>query len=249
MSSNTRTPEGASAAPPDHHAPAFVTVLRVALVLLYPLLAHLAAVEGDPRLAALAIADITLILLLDGLLSWWWRPWLLLLLVAPGLIWLSRTAFAMVPLLVMPSLLLAMASLGFARTLRAGRTPLIASIVEVLEGDDADNLPEPLRRYTRGLTTAWAIMLGGLALVNLTLALCAVPGGVLSSLGIDSPLRVTSTQWSWFANVFNYGIVGLIFVVEFLYRRQCFPERIHGFRHFITRLARMGPAFWRKALH
>ena len=249
MSSNTRPPEGASVAPPDRHAPALVTVLRVALVLLYPLLAHLAAVEGNPRLAALALADITLILLLDGLLAWRWRPWLLLLVVIPGLLWLSRTAFAMLPLLVMPSLLLAMAALGFARTLRVDRTPLIASIVEVLEGDDADNLPEPLRRYTRGLTYAWALLLGGLALVNFTLALCAAPGGVLASLGIDPPLMVTNTQWSWFANGFNYGIVGLFFVVEFIYRCQCFPERIHGFRHFITRLARMGPSFWRKALH
>ena len=249
MSSSTKPPEGDIAALPAHRASKFVTVLRVGLVVLYPLLAHMAAVEGDHQLAAFALGDILLVLLLDGLLAGRIKQWLLLLLAVPALVLLSRSAFAVVPLLLMPALLIAVAASGFARTLRPGRTPLIASIVEVLEGDDAANLPERLRRYTRGLTLAWALMLGSLALVNLTLALCAAPGGVLASVGIVPPFTVTNTQWSWFANGFNYGILGLFFVVEFIYRRHCFPERVHGFRHFATRLVKMGPSFWRKALH
>ncbi len=249
MSSSTRLPDAAGPAPQEQPASPRVPALRVMLVLLYPLLAHLAAVAGDPRLAALALGDILLILLLDGLLAKRSRSLVLLLVAVPGLLLLSRTPFAMLPLLIMPALLLATAALGFARTLRAGKTPLIASIVEVLEGDDANNLPAPLRRYTRGLTLAWAVLLGSLAVVNLSLALCAVPGGVLASVGIAPPISVTNTQWSWFANGFNYGIVGLFFVAEFICRRQCFPERVHGFRHFATRLVRMGPSFWRRALH
>ncbi len=249
MSSNTRPPDGAIVTRQEPRAPAIVTLLRVLLAVLYPLLAHLAAVHGDHQLAAMALADILLVLLLERMLARRWRAWLVVLLVMPGLLLLSRTAFAMLPLLVMPALLLATAALGFARTLRTGRTPLIASIIEVLEGDDADNLPAPLRRYSRSLTLAWAVLLGSLALVNLVLALCAVPGGVLASLGISPPLMVSNTQWSWFANGFNYGIVALFFVAEYVYRRQCFPERSHDFRLFATRLARMGPAFWRKALH
>ena len=249
MSSSTRPPEGAPVARQDRHAPALVTVLRLLLALLYPLLAHLAAVQGDHRLAALALGDIIVVLLLDGLLAGRRRPWLLLLLAVPGLVLLSLTTFAMLPLLVMPALLLVTVALGFARTLRAGRTPLIASIVEALEGEDASNLPDPLRRYTRGLTQAWALLLGSLALLNLVLALCAVPGGVLASLGIAPPVMVSNMQWSWFANGFNYGIVALFFMAEFIYRRRYFPERVHGFRHFATRLARMGPSFWRRALH
>lgn len=248
MSSSTRPPEGAVAALPAHHASKFVMVLRVGLVVLYPVLAHVAAVEGANWLAAVALGDILLVLLLDGLLARQATQWLLLVLAVPTLVLLSRSTFVMAPLLLMPAILIAVAASGFARTLRSGRTPLIASIVEALEGDDAANLPDRLQRYTRGLTLAWALMLGSLALVNLTLALCAVPGGVLASIGIAPPLAVTNTQWSWFANGFNYGILGLFFVVEFAYRRHCFPERVHGFRHFATRLARMGPAFWRKAL-
>jgi uncharacterized membrane protein len=249
MSSSTRPPEGEFVASPAHHASKLATVLRVGLILLYPLLAHMAAVVDDKRLAAVAFADIILILLLDGLLARRAKQWLLLLLVVPALILLSRSAFALLPLLLMPAVLIAVAASGFARTLRPGRTPLIASIVEVLEGDDAGNLPDRLQRYTRGLTLAWALVLGSLALVNLTLALCAVPGGVLASVGILPPLAVTDMQWSCVANGLNYGILGMFFVVEFVYRRHCFPERMHGFRHFVTGLARMGPSFWRKALH
>lgn len=249
MSSNTRLPDAAKPAPHEQPGSPRVPALRLMLVLLYPLLAHVAAVTGDPRLAVVALGDIALVLMLDGLLARRRGPVLLLLLVIPGLVLLSRTPFAMLPLLLMPALLLATVALGFARTLRAGKTPLIASIVEVLEGDDANDLPAPLRRYTRGLTLAWAVLLASLALVNACLALCAVPGGVLASVGITPPLTVTNMQWSWFANGFNYGIVGLFFVAEFAYRRQCFPERVHGFRHFATRLARMGPSFWRRALH
>ena len=249
MSSSKKPPEGASIAQQDPQPPVLVTILRVILVLLYPLLAHLATLHGDHRLAALALGDIVMVLLLDGVLARRGRSLTLLLFAIPGVLLLSRTAFAMLPLLVMPALLLATVALGFARTLRAGRTPLIASIIEVLEGDDAANLPPPLDRYARGLTRAWAVLLGSLALVNLMLALCAVPGGVLASAGIDPPVMVSNMQWSWFANGFNYGIVGLFFVVEFVYRRRYFPERMHGFRHFATRLVRMGPAFWRRALH
>lgn len=242
MSSSTRLPDAAG--PVTRPA----AVLRVLLVLLYPLLAHWAAVAADPRIAAIALGDILLILLLDRLLARHRGAVLLVLVAVPALVLLAQTSVAMVPLLVMPALLLAAAALGFARTLRVGRTPLIASIVEALEGDDAGNLPAPLRRYTRGLTLAWAVLLASLALINAGLALCAVPGGVLARIGITPPLLVTNTQWSWFANGFNYAIVGLFFLAEYAYRRRCFPERIHGFRHFATRLARMGPAFWRRAL-
>ncbi len=244
MSSSTRLPDATGPVSSRH-----ASALRVLLALLYPLLAHWAAIAGDPRVATLALGDILLILLLEGLLARRRGALLLALVAIPGLVLLSQTSVAMLPLLVMPALLLAAAALGFARTLRVGRTPLIASIVEALEGDDAGNLPAPLRRYTRGLTLAWAVLLAVLAVVNAGLALCAVPGGVLASIGITPPFLVTNTQWSWFANGFNYAIVGLFFLLEYAYRRRCFPERIHGFRHFATRLARMGPAFWRRALH
>src|SRR3546814_3447467 len=72
-----------------------------------------------------------------------------------------------------------------------------------------------LRRYTRGLTAAWAWLLAALAAVNLALAVLAVPDGLLAILGLSSPLPISRTQWSWFANICNYGIVGGFFIAEY----------------------------------
>src|SRR3546814_2448392 len=69
-------------------------------------------------------------------------------------------------------------------------------------------------RYTRGLTAAWAWLLAALAAVNLALAVLAVPDGLLAILGLSSPLPISRTQWSWFANICNYGIVGGFFIAE-----------------------------------
>ena len=71
---------------------------------------------------------------------------------------------------------------------------------------------EALYRYTRQLTAAWAWMLAALAVINLLLALCAVPGGVLEQFGYRPWIVVPYEQWAVFANIVNYGIVGGFFV-------------------------------------
>jgi hypothetical protein len=79
MSSNTRPPDPAHAAqtipaPGHRHA----TLLRIAMVLAYPVLAHLASGRHDGRFAVLALADIALLLLLRPLLErryWPWAEW------------------------------------------------------------------------------------------------------------------------------------------------------------------------------
>ncbi len=93
------------------------------------------------------------------------------------------------------------------------------------------------------------MLLGVLALVNLTLALLAVPNGLLASVGIASPLPVTRTQWSWCANVMNYGVVAGFFWAEFRYRQRLFPGRYHNLLDFLRRMARLGPSFWRDVSH
>ena len=76
-------------------------------------------------------------------------------------------------------------------------------------------------------------MLALLAVINLALALIAVPGGVLA----QSRHRVAGddhrTQWSWFANLLNYGIVGGFFVGEYLLRKRRFPGRYRSFVDFL----------------
>lgn len=249
MSSNTRPPETgvvpvAGAARHD----ALLLWLRLALALAYPLLAHIASGRQDRMLAAIALADIALIVLLEPLLQRRIRAWALLAAILSGLWWLARTPYALLPLLLVPVAFVTLVAWGFGRTLRAGQIPLIGRIVAALEAIPYALLAPELRSYTRSLTLAWATLLATLALCNLAMALLAVPGGLLASVGIAPPLAVSRTQWSWFANISDYGIVGGFMLLEFAYRQRRFPGRYHSLLDFLQRLARLGPAFWRQLL-
>lgn len=249
MSSNTRPSELAVGAYFSVLNAKHAVLLRLVLAIAYPLLAHLASDRRDGVLAAGALADIALILLLRPLLERRGWAWTLLSGIGVGLFWLTQSGYALLPLLVVPVAFLGFVSYGFGRTLRLGRVPLITRMVAGLDAIPASELAPELRSYTRSLTAAWAALLGLLAVLNLTLALLAVPNGLLAGIGITPPLTVSSMQWSWFANILNYGIVGGFFLLEFAYRQRHFPGRDHSLLDFLRRMARLGPAFWRDVTH
>ena len=248
MSNNTRPPDLAAAAGLAVSDPR-AAGLRLLLALAYPLLAHLAGARHDPALAAIALGDLAVIVLLQALVHRRIGAWLLLAATVVGLAGLARSHYALLPLLLVPVALLVLMAWTFGRTLSRGRVPLITQIVAALDAMPASALAPELRSYTRNLTAAWAFLLGALALVNLTLALLAVPNGLLASAGITPPWTVGEAQWSWFANIFNWGIVVGFFVGEYLLRKRRFPGRYHSLLDFLQRMARLGPAFWRQLLH
>ena len=223
--------------------------LRVALALSYPLLAHLASLNGSGAWAGLAMASIVLLILLEPLLNR--RLWALVALGACllGLWWVAHSRYALMPLLAPPVVFITLASWLFGRTLAKGRVPLITRIVEALYAQASMPMTPELYRYTRQLTLAWALLLALLAVINLLLALCAVPDGVLAQLGHVPAVSVTSAQWSLFANVLNYGIVGGFFVIEYLLRKRRFPQRPYrNVLDFGQQMARLGPRFWNEFL-
>jgi uncharacterized membrane protein len=250
MSNNIRPPDRALATPSGVVVSASTAAgLRLLLALAYPLLAHLAGARHDPALAAIALADLSLVLLLQPLLQRRIGAWLLLGAIVTGLFALARSHYALLPLLLVPVAIISLVAWTFGRTLLRGRVPLITRIVAALDAMPPAALAPELRSYTRRLTMAWAVLLGTLALVNLVLALLAVPNGLLASVGITPPRTVSEAQWSWFANILNYGIVGGFFVGEYLLRKRRFPGRYHSLLDFLQRMAQLGPAFWRQLLH
>lgn len=223
-----------------------ILILEVVLALAYSVVAHVASARHDGPLAVGALAILLLMMLVSALAQRRVWAWLALFAGFAGLAWLARSPYTQVPLLLVPTAFVALIAFVFGRSLAAGRTPLISKIVTALEGDTP---PAPdLLRYTRGLTAAWAVALALLAAINLGLSLIAVPDGLLAQFGVRAPLTVTQTQWSWFANVFNYGIIGGFFAVEFAIRKRRFPDRYHNFMDFLRRLRSLGPAFWRDFL-
>jgi 3-hydroxymyristoyl/3-hydroxydecanoyl-(acyl carrier protein) dehydratase len=98
-------------------------------------------------------------------------------------------------------------------------------------------------RYAGQLTRVWTGLFVGLGAVNLGLALCATPGGLLEAAGAHSPVTVSRAAWSLFANVFNYIIVAAFFLLEFSYRMRRFPNRPYrNLAEFMRRAAAVAPA-------
>ncbi|MFD0738719.1 ketosynthase [Lysobacter koreensis] len=227
-------------------APARLMAVRIALAVAYPLLAHWASHRGGAPVAALALLDLALIVLLQPLAQR--RGWAWALLVAVGLaLWpLAATRVPLLLLLAPPPLFTGLLAWWFGRSLRAPREPVITRIVAALERGTPAQLAPELYRYTRRLTGAWAALLAGLALANTVLALVAVPDGVLAQLGHAPVLAVSQSTWSWFANLLDYGIVAGFFVAEYLLRQLWFPNRYRSFLDFLQRMGALGPGFWRQ---
>ena len=233
------------AARPVPAPPAWWGGVRPALALAYLGLSHLATERDSDGLAALAVGVIVALLLAERL--WRRRPWAwMTLAIAAGALWMLKdSGHIRIALLLMPVIFLLWLAWLFGRTLRPGHVPVIGKIVHALEGIDARGLTPELDRYTRGLTALWTGVFVVMAAINLALASLATPGGLLARAGIVPPWPISDSQWSWFANWLNYGLVGAVFAIEFAYRKRRFPGRYKNAADFARRMASLGPAFWR----
>ena len=226
-----------------------VALARLLLSVAYPLLAHAASTLRDPRLAALALLDIVLILLVVPLVRRSGAAWAAV--AASALVlWLVQHSSLLPVLLLLPPVLFPwLVAWFFARTLRAGQVPLISRIVSGMEGCPPADLAPALKAYSRGLTQLWAAVLAGIGLANLLLGIIAVPDGLLVQLGYAPPITVSQTAWSWFANLLDYGLAGLLLVIEYVVRMRKFPDRPYRtLPEFARRLGALGPAFWRDVM-
>jgi uncharacterized membrane protein len=137
-------------------------------------------------------------------------PALVLTLCIVGLLQGSLLALYLPPILISGGLLWL-----FTSTLREGREPLITTFARVVF---QESNPEQLH-YTRRVTQVWSLFFFAMLLETVLLSLLA-------------PLEL----WSLFANILNYLFIALLFVLEFIYRRLRFPQRIPA-RKFVQQLA------------
>lgn len=227
-------------------------MLRLALMLAYPLLCHVASVASPAHAGAWSALALWLLLAwcaLDAL--WACRPaaWAALLACAAGLAWLAGSPWAWLLLLTPPVVFPLWVAWLFARTLRTGRQPLVARIVHAVHASAGMPVEPALERYVRRLTAAWAVVLVLLAVVNLVLALSVVPDGPLAMAGIRPWWPVGHATWSWLANVANWGLLGGFALVEYGWRQLRFPQRPYpDMAGFVRALAALGPGFWRDLL-
>lgn len=212
------------------------------LALAFPLLAHASALTGSQALALVAVA--TLVLALAWPLRTRTLAFAAVLALAATLLALLAVAGKARTAMLFPPILITLAiGWQFAASLQLGRTPLIERIVVALH---ADALAIPgVREYARRVTLLWALLLGALAVINMLLAMLAVPDGFLHAAGIEPFAPVPLQCWSIFANVVNYVMIFSFFVGEYAWRRTRFAQPYRNFGDFLGRVARLGPAFWR----
>lgn len=176
------------------------------LVVLYPLLVHLSLVMDVPQLQIFAIISFATGILYKSLIKLQRSAWIALIfisVVAIGFGYFNITLYALyLPPILFPLLLLFV----FGRTLMHGQVPLVTAIGEASRGP----LTEAMRRYTRRITQFWCCVFLIMACWSLTL-----------------PFMKQPELWSWFTNVINYGLVGTLFIGEFILRKYLFPDHNH----------------------
>jgi|SRR6185503_1771672 uncharacterized membrane protein len=206
--------------------------LFVALTLAYLVAAHLALLHHSAALAALAVAALVLLTVasIRGPHRIRWR----MIAAAAGaaiVVAIARGAPPL-PLLLPPVLIPAVIGWTFGRTLRRGRTPLVE---RVARGFHAPAIPaDEILQYARRVTWAWALLLGGIALVNGALITALDPGGLIALAGFTPRWPVSPATFAWFSNTGTYLLIGALFVLEFSIRIWRFPDyRFRNPLHFI----------------
>lgn len=190
------------------------------LVLLYPVVLHLAILEERVQWG---IWLFSAILALQGLASLRqpaetnWRV-MLQLSVALALV-LAAFRFPDVTARLIPLTIYAMLFALFTQTLSAGHKPLITRIARLMEKGE---LSPEAERYTRQATLAWSWFFAAMFIASFLLALLA-------------PLTV----WSFFTNILSYVLTGLMFAAEFWCRKRVLGQTDGGFWQFLLRLRKI----------
>ena len=199
-------------------------------LLAYPLLAITGALTHRQGFSLAAIVLLLTLLLWPALRARRLLPWLLWLCLVGAVLWLALRGWAALVLGAVPVLVNLLLAWLFGRTLRAGRQPLVSRIIEVVEGADRLDLPG-VARYARRLTWFWTLLLGTQAAALGLLVACAVPGGLLATLGIAPPLTVSAGWAQGYVHVGAYVLLGVVFVLEYLFRRWHFRGLDHPRLH------------------
>jgi uncharacterized membrane protein len=197
--------------------------LMIGLAIAYPVLAHLAVVSRSIGATVASLAVLALLALFPRLAARSAIAWCLAPVVAGGLLLLAYSNAAWLPLYATPVFVNLFGAWIFGHTLAPGQMPLIERLARLLH--EPDGIGDEIARYARKVTLMWALFLSSLAVLNLTLALLAAPGGVLLMMGWRPFVTVPVEVWSLFANFIDYLLAGVLFLAEYAYRQRKFPEQ------------------------
>lgn len=181
-------------------------VLALACFAVYPLTIHLALIFDKPHLLIMGPLFFLLGVIGPALIQGRQAAWISLVVVSTLLWIIDQLGLTQLLLYLPPILFPCLVFAVFSRSLIKGREPLITYIGEASRGP----LTPAMRQYTKRLTQVWC---GLMVLFILE--------------GILLPFYLTPSDWSWFTNIINYGLIGVLFVGEFWWRKYRFPHHDH----------------------
>jgi uncharacterized membrane protein len=183
-------------------------VLVIALLCVYTICSHVAVTSGTAAYAWIAWSS-----LVTGVaVALPWKAGLALAIALIGPVpWIPVDLLLKAP----PVVIYLALGAWFGRTLLPGREPLISHFASLERGQ----LEPVLARYTRRLTAVWTAFFVAMATVSAALAVLA-----------------DGETWSFFTNGVSYGLLAVLFLGEYVYRRVRYSE----FRHAsLPRMIRM----------
>lgn len=196
----------------------FNRILAIALVVAYPLLVHVSLVFAIPQLMFIAPLVFLTGVFWYGLIARHLLAWVLFMALSASIVLVEYLGLTLYLLYLPPILLPLLLLFIFGRTLLGGREPLITAIGEAARGP----LSARMRNYTRRLTLLWCVVF----------VIMIIWSAIL-------PWLEQPELWSWFTNVINYGVVGVLFVGEFILRKKLFPTHNHpDFFEYLRIIAR-----------
>lgn len=191
-----------------------------ALAVTYPIICHIGALLGYPRLAILWLGALLLASALRAS-SRYARLFSVTTGSAAILLALSFNPAVSGAALRLPPIAMTFGmTVLFGATLLPGRTPLISQIAERFRG----TLAPRVSRYGRHLTAIWTALFAAMVIESVVLGLFASP-----------------FWWSLFTNFINYLIIAGMFVIEYPIRRRILSDVPHQpFFEYLAFLVRCG---------
>jgi uncharacterized membrane protein len=184
----------------------------------YPVLAMAGVLTHRQGFSLAACALLLTVLMAPALAARRVLPWGVWLATLAVMGWLGLHGMAGLLLECVPIAINVLLACLFGRSLRAGHMPLIARIIEALEGRERLAVPG-IAPYARHLTWFWTLLTAAQALVLTVLLLCAEPGGLLGRLGMASPWPVPAGLAQSYVHVGGYVLIAGAFLLEHVFRR------------------------------
>lgn len=195
--------------------------LSITLMVAYPIVAYIVLWLKQPLFIIAYLLFIFFLIAVEKCLDKRWGSGLsLLVFIAAVSVFIQQDyiqhLFYLPPILILITLFLL-----FSQSLLDGKIPLITRYAHIL----GEELNERRLRYNRSLTVVWTVFILLMLITSIVLA-------IFSS--VDT--------WSLFTHVVSYILMGILFVIEFFYRKHVFAGEIEGgFFQFIRKLIKIRP--------